>query len=93
MAETFELWRIVVLFIVLGGLVFISYWLNRGKINFQQLLKKNESQIIVHERKWLSSKESVIYLEVEGQKYLLATSAGGVSWQPISAKSKPEDPS
>ncbi|MEM9444122.1 MAG: flagellar biosynthetic protein FliO [Verrucomicrobiota bacterium] len=86
MIDVIEPWRLIALIFFMGGLVALWCWSNKGKIKVNGMISGKSSKINVIERRWIGSKESLILVEVEGEKYLLATGQGGSSWQKLESK-------
>ena len=86
MMDVIEPWRLVVLLFFMGGLVGLWFWSNKGKMQMSNLLSTKESKIIIQDRRWLNTKESLVLVEVEGEKFILVTGQGGSAWQRLEAK-------
>jgi flagellar biogenesis protein FliO len=86
MVEQLAWWRWVILFLLIGGMLGVWAWVNRGKWNLEFLKKKPENKIKVGERRYLGPKTCVTLIEVDGHKYLLAEGAGSVAWQTLNGR-------
>ncbi len=78
-----EWWRLVTLAIIFGVLFALWWWVNRGKMNLQNLLKTREQSIKVEEQRWLNSHSGIVLVRVDQERFLLAFSQHGVAWQKL----------
>lgn len=93
LAETIELWRWGVLAVMMGGLLGVWLWANRGKGGtWKRFLTSPRSSIKVCDRRWIGAKTSVALIEVEGERFLLAQTPSAVSWQKMESKKKETRP-
>jgi flagellar biogenesis protein FliO len=80
-----EWWRLAFLGLIFIGLFVLWWWVNRGRINFRGLLNPKEPKIKVEDQRWLNSRSSVVLVQVEGERFLLAQSQHGVAWQKLAS--------
>jgi flagellar biogenesis protein FliO len=78
-----EWWRLLLLVLLMGALFGFWWWVNRGRLNLQDLIKPKTPEIKVIEQRWLQSRISLLLVEVDGRRYLLATTPHSVAWQPL----------
>lgn len=88
MEEPLEWWRIAVMtgfMLALGG-VWLVVSRDHVKTQIRQFMggQGPSQKIRIVERKSLTAKTSVTLLEVEGETFLLAESAGGLAWKELS---------
>ncbi len=88
-----EWWRLVTLVIIFGVLFALWWWVNRGKVNLQSLLKAREQFIKVEEQRWLSSHLCIVLVQVGEERFLLAHNQHGISWQKLAPPSSTTLPS
>ena len=81
-----EWWRLVVLLIIFGLLLGIWWWVNRGRLNFQNLMRAREQQIQVEEQRWLNAHSCILLVQVGSERFLLAQGQHGVAWQKLAAR-------
>jgi flagellar biogenesis protein FliO len=83
MPESIEWWRWVVLFVILGGLFGVWYYLNRANLNLKNILQKKNTRLTIIERCWVDSRTTVTLLRIDNTDYLLAHNANGLGWQKL----------
>lgn len=79
----FEPWRLGLLVGVFLILFAIWGWVNRGRVNFDRLLKSRDQTIKIGEQRWLNSHFSVLLVEVGRERFLLAQNQHGLAWQKL----------
>jgi flagellar biogenesis protein FliO len=80
-----EWWRLLFFALIFVGLFILWWWVNRGRISFKNILKPSEPKIKVEDQRWLNSRSSVVLVQVEGERFLLAQSQHGVAWQKLAS--------
>jgi hypothetical protein len=89
MQTNLEWWRVVLILVLLGGLVAAWLWLNRSRLSWNKLVKPLPQRIKLLDRNWLNSKTVIYLLEIDGQKYLLASSGGAITFQRFGTETAP----
>ena len=75
--------RWIILGLLFAGLLGLWIW-SRRKAAGQGLLGKNlGNSFKIIQKRWIDQRTGVCLVEAEEQTFLLAYSAGGVSWQPL----------
>jgi hypothetical protein len=83
--------RLIILGVLFVGLLGLWYW-SRRQAKLRGTAKSAMAGFKVSQKRWLDQKTGVALVEAEGQNFLLAyTVGGGVSWQPVAARSASEE--
>lgn len=80
---TIAWWRWAALILIMGTLVGVWIWVNRGQFKWRQWSQPRERPIRVLDRHWLAPKTCVVLIEVEQERFLLAQSPHALSWQKL----------
>jgi|GEM_PF-5455554 len=85
-----EWWRLLLVALIFGGLFATWLWVKKGDLSLKGLVQPPNLKMKVLERQWLTSQTFIFLIEVEGARFLLARTHGGVAWQPLGeAKASP----
>lgn len=81
--STLHWWNWALLILLFGGLFAAWWYVNRGNLSFKKFIQPNTLKIKVLESRWVASQTFVSIVEVDGARFLLARTIGGVAWQPL----------
>ena len=83
--------RLTLLGLLFAGLFGVWIWSRRQATARGPIPTHNGQNLRITQKRWIDQRTGVCQVEVAGQTFLLAYTAGGVSWQPLSKPKADED--